>query len=282
MSIAVVTDSTSDLPVDLAAEHGITVVPLNVHIQDDTFLDGETISADEMYARLPDERVIPTTSAPSTGTFIEVFEKLAKTHDEIIALHLSSKLSLTYHSAMNAVEEMNLSGTRIEVVDTQQASLAMGWAAVQVAEAAAQGASLDDAVALAKSACDRGMFVGMVDTLKYLVRGGRIGKAQGFVGSLLRVRPFLTIRDGEAHPLERVRNRKKGIARLKSMIMEQAPVEKLAILHATDEDIANEIASEVAEITPGGKPLVAQLGPVVGNYLGPGLLGFGLIKAEGS
>lgn len=282
MSIAVVTDSTSDLPADLAEKHGITIVPLNVHIQDETFLDGVTISADEMYARLPDERVIPTTSAPSTGTFIEVFEKLAETHDEIIALLLSSKLSLTYHSAINAVDEMGLDGTRIEVIDTQQASLAMGWAAVLVAEAVASGASLDEAVALAKSASERAMFVGMVDTLKYLVRGGRIGKAQGFVGSLLRVRPFLTIRDGEAHPLERARNRKKGIARIKSMIAEQAPIEKLAILHATDEDIAREIASELAEIVPGGAPLVAQLGPVVGNYLGPGLLGFGLIRAEGS
>lgn len=282
MSIAVVTDSTSDLPADLAEKHGITVVPLNVHIQDETFLDGETISADEMYARLPDEKVIPTTSAPSTGTFIEVFEKLAKTHDEIIALHLSSKLSLTYHSAINAVAEMDSSSVKIEVIDSQSASMAVGWAAIQVAEAVAGGASLDDAVALARSACDRGVFIGMVDTLKYLVRGGRIGKAQGFVGSLLRVRPILTIREGEAHPLERARSRKKGIARLKAMVAEYAPLDNVAILYTTDIDDAREIARDVAEFDPLGDPVITQLGPVVGNYLGPGTLGFGLIRAKTS
>ncbi len=282
MSIAVVTDSTSDLPADLAEKHGITVVPLNVHIEDETFLDNVTISGDEMYERLPDSRVFPTTSAPSVGTFVGVFEKLAKTHDEIISLHVSSKLSLTNNSAVNAVAEMGSTGTRIEVVDTQTASMAMGWVAVQVAEAVANGTSMDDAVALAKSACERAVFVGMVDTLKYLVRGGRIGKAQGFVGSLLRVRPFLTMRDGEAHPLERVRNRKKGIARIKAMIAERAPLEKVAILYTTDKDVAQEIADDVAKFDPGGAPTIAQLGPVVGNYLGPGTLGFGLITAESS
>ncbi|MDA1279662.1 MAG: DegV family protein [Chloroflexi bacterium] len=282
MSIAVVTDSTSDLPRDLAGKHGITVVALNVHIEDETFLDGETISADEMYRRLPDAKVIPTTSAPSAGKFIEVFEKLAKSHDEIIALHLSSKLSLTYQSAINAVDELGSNAPRIEVIDTQQASMAMGWSAVQVAEAIAGGSTLDEAVALAKSASKRSVFIGMVDTLEYLVRGGRIGKAQGFVGSLLRVRPILTVRDGEAHPLERARNRKKGIARLKEMVTEFAPLEKLAILYTTNPDDAREIARDVAGSAPDGEPIIAQLGPVVGNYLGPDMLGLGLIRAESS
>ncbi len=282
MSIAVVTDSTADLPVDLAEKHGITVVPLNVHIEDETFLDSVTISADEMYERLPDSNVFPTTSAPSVGTFVEVFEKLAETHDEIISLHISSKLSLTYNSAVNAVAELGSTSARIEIVDTQTASMAMGWAAVQVAEAAASGTALDDAVAFAKSACERAVFIGMVDTLEYLVRGGRIGKAQGFVGSLLRVRPILIIRDGEAHPVERARNRKKGIARLKAMVAERAPLERLAILYTTDKGVAQEIADDVAEFDPGGAPVIAQLGPVVGNYLGPGALGLGLIRAESS
>lgn len=282
MSIAVVTDSTSDLPADLAEKHGITVVPLNVHIEDETFLDGVTISGDEMYERLPDSRVFPTTSAPSVGTFVEVFEKLAKTHDEIISLHISSKLSLTHNSALNAISEMGATDERIELVDTHTASMAMGWVAVRVAEAISDGASLGDSVALAKNLSERSVFIGMVDTLKYLVRGGRIGKAQGFVGTLLRVRPILTMRDGEAHPLERARNRSKGIARLKALVAEYAPLEKVAILYTTDEDEAREIARDVAEFDPSGSATIAQLGPVVGNYLGPGTLGLGLIKAESS
>lgn len=282
MSIAVVTDSTSDLPADIAAQHGISVVPLNVHIEDDTYLDGVTISADEMYRRLPDQDVIPTTSAPPVGTFIELYEQLGKTHDEIISIHLSSKLSLTHNAAVNAVSELGSSGPRIEVVDTEQASMALGWTAVQVAEAIASGSSLDDAVALANNASERAVFIGMVDTLKYLVRGGRIGKAQGFVGSLLKVRPILTLREGEAHPLERARSRKKGIARIKALVEENAPLEKLAVLYTTDEIDAQDIANEVASLAPDGEPVVAQLGPVVGNYLGPGTLGLGMIRASSS
>ncbi len=282
MSIAVVTDSTSDLPVELAGKHGISVIPLNVHIEDETFHDGVTISADEMYRQLPDSKVIPTTSAPSVGSYVELYEKLAKTYDEIISIHISSKLSLTFNSAVNAVAELGSAGPRIEVVDTQTASMAQGWTVVQVAEAIAGGASMDEAVALAKNASGRSVFIGMVDTLKYLVRGGRIGKAQGFVGSLLRVRPLLTMRDGEAHPLERARNRNKGIARLKALVAENAPLEKVAVLYTTDKDDANEIARDVAEFDPSGSVTIAQLGPVVGNYLGPGTLGLGLLKAETS
>ena len=282
MSIAIVTDSTSDLPPDIAQLHGISVVPLNVHIEDETFLDGVTISADEMYRRLPDQKVIPTTSAPSVGTFAELYEKLGETHDEIISVHLSSKLSLTHGAAVNAVSELGSNGPRIEVVDTEQASMALGYTAVQAAEAIAGGSSLDDAVALVKNASKRAVFIGMVDTLKYLVRGGRIGKAQGYVGSILRVRPILTLQDGIAHPFERARNRKKGIARLKSLVAEYAPLEKLSVLYTTDEVDAQNIANEIAEFAPDGEPVVAQLGPVVGNYLGPGTLGFGLIRAESS
>ena len=282
MSIAVVTDSTSDLPPDIAQLHGISVVPLNVHIEDETFLDGVTISADEMYRRLPDQKVIPTTSAPSVGTFAEMYEKLGETHDEIISVHLSSKLSLTHGAAVNAVSELGSNGPRIEVVDTEQASMALGYTAVQAAEAIAGGSSLDDAVALVKNASKRAVFIGMVDTLKYLVRGGRIGKAQGYVGSILRVRPILTLQDGIAHPFERARNRKKGIARLKSIVAEYAPLEKLSVLYTTDEVDAQNIANEIAEFAPDGEPVVAQLGPVVGNYLGPGTLGLGMIRAESS
>ena len=280
MSIAVVTDSTSDLPVDIAKQHGITVVPLNVHIEDETYLDGVTISADEMYRRLPDQKVIPTTSAPSVGSFIEVFEKLSESHDEIISIHISAKLSLTHNSAIQAAAELNTKGAKIEVVDTEQASMALGWIAVQAAESIAAGGSLEEAVALAKSASTRASFIGMVDTLEYLVRGGRIGKAQGFVGSLLRIRPILTLTEGVAHPAGRARNRTKGIARLKEMVAEAAPLDKLAVLYTTDKDDAEDIADAVTEYSKNVKPVVAQLGPVVGNYLGPGTLGLGLIRSE--
>ena len=282
MSIAVVTDSTSDLSPELAEKYGITVVPLNVHIEDDTFLDGVTISSDEMYRRLPDQKVIPQTSAPSVGTYIETYEKLAETHDEIISVHLSSKLSLTHNSAVNAVAELGPNGPRIEVLDSLQASMALGYSAIRAAEAIADGSSLDETVAMTKSTIERAEAIFMVDTLDYLVRGGRIGKAKGFVGSILKVRPILAIQDGIAHPLERARNRKKGITRLKALVAERAPLEKLSVLYTTDKDDAEAIAAEVASYVPNGELHVAQLGPVVGNYVGPGLLGACLVRAESS
>ena len=280
MKIAVVTDSTSDLPVNITEQHGITIIPLNVHIEDETYLDGITISADEMYRRLPDQKIIPTTSAPSVGSFIEVYDKLGKSHDAVISIHLSSKLSLTNNSAVQAATDLNKKGAKIEVVGTEQASMALGWIAVQVAEKIAAGGSLEEVVALAKSASKRASFIGMVDTLEYLIRGGRIGKAQGLVGSILRIRPILTLIEGVAHPAGRVRNRTKGIARLKEMVAETAPLDKLAVLYTTDKEDAEKIADAVAEHNPEGRPIVAQLGPVVGNYLGPGTLGLGLIRSE--
>jgi DegV family protein with EDD domain len=138
---------------------------------------------------------------------------------------------------------------------------------------------MDELVKLAHSASERTVFIGMVDTLDYLVRGGRIGKAQGFVGSLLRVKPILTIKEGEAHPLERARSRSKGIARIKAIVAENAPLDNIAILYTTDRADAEEIARDVAELDPGGSPVVAQLGPVVGNYVGPGTLGLGMIRS---
>jgi len=280
MTIAVVTDSTSDLPPEIAKQHGIEVIPLNVHIGDDTFLDGQTITSDQMYRILPESKEIPTTSAPPVGKFVDVFTRLSKDHDAIISIHISSKLSLTYISAVNAVSEMGDTGVDIRVVDTEQASMALGWTAVHVAEKIAAGASIDDAVEIAQKAATRASFVGMVDTLDYLVRGGRIGKARGFVGSLLRIKPILTLEEGEAHPVGRARNRKKGVAMLEQMVADASPLDKLSILYTTEPEAAQAIADEVANYAPDNKPVVAQLGPVVGNYLGPGVLGLGLLRAE--
>ncbi|MGA0274689.1 MAG: DegV family protein [Dehalococcoidia bacterium] len=280
MTIAVVTDSTSDLPPEIAKQHGIEVIPLNVHIGDDTFLDGQTITSDQMYRILPESKEIPTTSAPPVGKFVDVFTRLSKDHDAIISIHISSKLSLTYISAVNAVSEMVDTGVDIRVVDTEQASMALGWTVVHVAEKIAAGASIDDAVEIAQKAATRASFVGMVDTLDYLVRGGRIGKARGFVGSLLRIKPILTLEEGEAHPVGRARNRKKGVAMLEQMVADASPLDKLSILYTTEPEAAQAIADEVANYAPDNKPVVAQLGPVVGNYLGPGVLGLGLLRAE--
>lgn len=280
MSVAVVTDSTSDLPPELATQHGISVVPLYVHFGEEAFRDGVDIKADEFYARLQSENVFPTTSAPSAGDFIELYRDLAKDHDGIVSLHLSSKVSATYSAALQAANEVKEEGIQVETVDTLQASMALGLVVIEAAKAAAGGASLAEVTELSKSLSARAKFTGLVETLEYLQKGGRIGKAQALLGSLLRIKPILALVDGEAHGIERARTRSRGIARIKSLVAEAVPLQSLCVLYTTEPDLAVEIAADLSKHAPDGKPLIAQLGPVVGTYLGPGMLGFGMIRAE--
>lgn len=280
MSIAVVTDSTSDLPQELALQHGISVVPLNVHFGNDAYKDGVDMGPEEFYTRLQSEKIFPTTSAPSAGTFMELYRDLAKSHESIISVHISSKVSATYSAARQAADEVKSEEITVEVIDTLQASMALGLIAIAVSKAAAEGASLAETVEKARSLSSRATFTGLVETLEYLQKGGRIGKAQALLGSLLRIKPILALVDGEAHGTERARTRSRGIARLKSLVAEAAPLEALCILHTTEPELANKLAEDLSQYAPDGKPLIARLGPVVGTYLGPGMLGFGMIKAE--
>lgn len=279
MSVAVVTDSTSDLPKELAEQHGITVIPLYVHFGEEAYSDGVDIQAEEFYARLQSEKVFPTTSAPSAGAFMDLYRELAKDHDGIVSLHLSSKVSATYSAALQAANEIKGEGIEVEPVDTLQASMALGLVAIGTAKAAADGGSLSEVTEHAKSLSSRATFTGLVETLEYLQKGGRIGKAQAMLGSLLRIKPILALVDGEAHGIERARTRSRGIARIKSLVAEAGPLESLSVLHTTDPELAAEIAADLAEYAPDGKPIIARLGPVVGTYLGPGMLGFGMIRA---
>ena len=280
MKIAVVTDSTSDIPANIATKNKISVVPLNLHVENKTYLDNIDISADELYEMLPSSSVAPTTSAPSAGTFIEVYENLLKSYDQIISIHISSKLSLTHGSAVNAAKEINKKKKLVEVINSETASMALGLTSIIVAETIKKNnISLDEAKELSKNLSERSTFLGMVPTLKYLVRGGRIGKAKGFVGSLLKFKPILTMQDGEAHPLVRVRSIEKGINKLKELAQENSPLEKISVLYTTEKDKAEEIAEDIKSFDKKIDPIISQLGPVIGAHLGPNVLGLGYIKS---
>ena len=282
MTIAVVTDSTSDLPPDLAATYGIRIVPLNVRFGVDEYLDGVTMQAEEFYRRLESSEELPTTSQPAVPSFVDVYRELLADNDSIVSVHLSSKLSATHTAAVQAREELGEDGSRVEVVDTLQASMALGWVAVGVAQAINAGANVEEAVAQAHSLSSRAKFIGLVETLEYLHKGGRIGNAQKLVGSLLRIKPMLELKDGIAHPLERARSKSKGITRIKQLVEEAAPLSHLCILYTTEHDIAEGIAHSLAHTVTDDAPIVARQGPVVGTYLGPGALGVCYVKAAES
>ena len=282
MTVKVITDSTADLPPALAEELGITVVPLNVHFGTEVYRDGVEITADEFYRRLVTASRLPTTSQPTPGDFLSAYDEMGQTTDEILSVHISAKLSGTMNSATQAREEYG-GESRIEIIDSLQGSMGLGMLAIAAAEAARRGGSLDDVVTETRAAIPKVGFIGLLDTLEYLEKGGRIGKAQAFVGSLLRIKPLLTIRDGEAHPLERARTRAKGVDRMCELVQAEMPLKDLAVVYTTTPDEARALGQRLQSYLPQGEVILSQVGPVVGTYLGPGVLGVAFRKqSEGA
>ena len=279
MNIAVVTDSTADLPKEVAAAHNIRVVPLNVIFGADEYKDGVTIDHDEFYERLQSSPELPTTSQPSPGEFAEVYRELAESSDAIISIHISQAISGTYASALQAKAELEGDSCRIEVIDSRQATVSLGLTVVAVARRVADGADIDTALAAANDISGRARFYAMLDTLEYLQKGGRIGRAQAFIGGLLKVVPIITVEDGEVQPVERPRTRRRGLERLKALVRARGPFESVAVLHTTEPDAAAELASDLADLAPNGEVMTARVGSVVGTYAGPGTLGIGFVTA---
>lgn len=279
MSVSVVTDSTADIPSEVGRELGIVVVPLTVHFGGEVYRDGVDLSADEFYHKLKDSPTLPTTSQPSAGSFAQVYSDLAAETNEIISIHISAKLSGTYNSAVLGREEAAKS-CRIEVIDSLQASMGVGLIAIAAAKLARQGVSLDPISEMVRHAIPRTHFFGTVDTLEYLRKGGRIGKAQAFLGTLLHIKPLIACRNGEVHPLERVRSRKRALERLVELVKGFGHIEELAIIHSTTPDEAETLLGHLEPAFPKERAYRARCGPVIGTYLGPGALAVALMEGE--
>ena len=275
MTLRVVTDSSCDLPPEVARSHNITVVPCNVHIGDEVYRDGVDIHPEAFYEKLASGAASPKTSQPSIGTFLEVYQRLAGEAEEVLSLHISSKLSGTCQSARLAKDEVK-NGMRIEVVDSLQVSMGLGILAVESARLAQQGASLDAAVAFLDREIPNVVSYFSVDTLEYLVRGGRASRLQGFFGSLLNIRPILAVRDGEVHPVDRVRSRKRLLERLREIVASQKKVRALGVLHSVCQEDAEAMADECSPFIPREQILISQFSPVMGAHLGPRALGLAL------
>ncbi len=280
MAIKVVTDSTSDLPADVAESLGIEVVPLNVHFGSDVYKDRVNLMPDTFYDKLINGDVLPTTSQPSVGEFIDVYERLGSDADGIVSVHVSEKLSGTMNSARLASQQAN-ADCPIEVVDTFQVSMGVGICAMEAAEVANSGGDMNQVILAARNAVTRSQCFFMLETLEFLQKGGRIGKAQALIGNLLKIRPMLILQEGEVHPLGRERTRRKGIAKLVDTVEELAPISGLAVMYSTGLDEAQTLAQNVSKfMIEGREPMMLQIGPVIGTYAGPDTLGIALISAK--
>lgn len=280
MTIQVITDSGADIPKQLASDLGIIVVPLRVAFGNESYEDGIDLSEDQFYTRLTHEEILPTTSQPSVGRFAEVYSNVIDSKNQILSIHLSSKLSGTLNSATQAVTE-GVPGKNINLIDSQQASMGLGFSVIFAAEAARDGASLGEAAAVARAVLDRTSVFILLDTLKYLEKGGRIGRANALVGSVLQIKPILTLEKGEIATKAKVRTFKKGIQRLRQLTEECEPIERLAVLYTTGKTEANNLASFLMDKKVGrSKPLVTRVSPAVGTHAGPGLLGVVCVSVE--
>ena len=279
MAVRVVTDSTSDLPPALAEELNITVVPANVVIDDVTYRDGVDMTSDEFYQRLVNGPRLPTTSQPSVGTFQAAYQEILDKGDEIVSIHVSGKLSGTVNSAEQARASIGADAP-VEVVDSGGASIALALIVAAAAEAAGDSSSRQELADQVRRNLPRTSAAFALDTLEYLQKGGRIGKAQAFVGSLLSVKPILTLADGEVHPLERPRNHQRAMRRLVEMTREKAPVARVGVVYSTDEQWAAELRASLSDLVPEDKIMTVRFGPALGTYVGPRAVGVAVTSAQ--
>ena len=280
MAVRIVTDSTADLPLKFAHDLGISVVPLSVIFGDEVFREGVDIGHDLFYDKLVHARDLPTTSAPSVGDFLEVYEPLLRETNEIFSVHLSSKLSATYNNACQAANILADRGARIEVIDSQAISLGLTFVTLAAARAAREGGDIEQIRAAVERTVRNIRIYVMVDTLEYLRRGGRIGRARAFLGTMLRVKPLLSLRDGEVHPEERVRTKARAMERLFQIATSFPNVREMAIGYSTNPQDAHDFELRLAAAMPQVNILVTRVGPVIGTHVGPGALAFGLLEGE--
>src|SRR4030042_122904 len=227
--VKIVTDSTSDLPREIASALGITVVPAYVHFGDKSYRDGVDIGPDELYRRMLDGPVHPTTSAPAPGDFGEIYSKLARETDEIVSIVVTSKQSAVYDSALMGKESLKQK-CRIEVIDSQSVTMGLGLMAIAAAKKAQAGASIEEVLEAVRQAIPRTHGLALLDTLKYALKGGRLSKAGTLIGSLVRVRPILTIKAGVIGPSGVARTHAKGIERLCEFVVKHRPIEDIAVV----------------------------------------------------
>jgi DegV family protein with EDD domain len=275
--VAIVTDSTADLPTQLAKSRGITVVPLTLNFEGRSLLDGVEIRPSEFYRRLPNATTHPTTSQPSAGQFAETYASLLNDHDEVVSIHISEKLSGTYASAVQGAQMTD--AKRVRVVDSQLVSMSLGLITLAASEVA-RGGDAEAVAARVNDMRDQVHTYFSVATLEFLRRGGRIGRASALLGSVLQVKPVLCIREGLVTPLERVRTFDRALNRIVELTREIDRGKGLCVIvgHADAEADAERVARELEPVSE--TLMIQPLGPVVGAHAGPGVVGVGCYPAD--
>jgi DegV family protein with EDD domain len=271
VKVKIVTDSTADIPQNLIEEFGITIVPLYLLFGEETYRDKVDMNEDEFYQKLLSDPLHPTTTQPTPEDFTNIYEKLATETDSIVSIHISSKLSGTCNSATQGAKSID-KGCTIEVIDSKMVSMALGLIVLEAANMAKSGKNQQQIIEKVKEIIDDTHILVLFDTLKYLAKGGRIGKAKALFGSMLNVKPILTIKDGEFLPVAQVRSRTKGIEKLVEYTKNASDIQDITVVQSTTPDEAQALAERLIPLVPQETIKISRLGPVLGVHGGPGVL----------
>jgi DegV family protein with EDD domain len=272
-SIKIVTDSTTDLPKEMLMEYGIEVIPLSVYVDGNSYLDNVTITPNEFLQKMQDAKELPKTSQPSTGVFLEAYNRLGANGDTIISIHMTSGMSGTYASALSAAE---MSSSHVIVIDSQMISQGLGFQVVEAAEMARNGQSSESIVNRMKEILQQTSLYVVVLKLDNLIKGGRIGRASGWIGTLLNLKPIAMLKDGVYTPITRVRSTSQIITTLIERFTEDIKdklVQGIGISHANNLPLAEKLQHEIAKIT--NIPVrICPATPVITTHTGAGAIGF--------
>lgn len=277
--VKVICDSTGDLTPDIVKEYDISIIPLNIHFGQETFQDGVTITPEVFYKKLVSVPIHPTTSAPAPGAFLELYKKLNKDTDEIIVLTISGGISATWESAMQAKNMME-GPCKVEVIDSKLTCGGLFLPALRAAQAAKQGAGLKEITGMVQDVLKRTHAYMIFDTLEYLLKGGRIGKAKALLGSMLKLNPIITLKDGVIETMAKPRSRAKAKDELFNIVSEAGGVEEMVLEAATAFDELNEIAARFSTICPKEKTYRSTVGPTIGVHAGPSVIAASIIKKK--
>jgi DegV family protein with EDD domain len=275
--IAIVTDSTADIPAEYAERYQIRVIPNIIIIDGKSLEDGVDITRQEFYEKLVSMKTLPTTATASSGAYQQLYERLlGQGAKNILSIHASSLLSGIYNAAHIAAQEFQ---DRVLVIDSQQLSLGLGFQVLQAARAASRGESLPTLLSIIEDVRRRIRLIAMLDTLEYIHRSGRVSWARARLGNLLRIKPFVEVKDGSVLSLGEARTYQRGVARLRELLIHQGPIEQLAILHTNAEENARRFLSNLPLPLP-ENPLLVNVTSVIGTHTGPNGIGFTVVKAN--
>jgi len=276
--IKIVTDSTSDISLGMAHELGIEIVPMYLHVGEQTYRAGLDVTPDQFYQMMQDGRAKATTSSPPPVVFEQLYRRLAPDYDYVFSLHLSGRLGGTVRAAQQARARLPASATRIEVVDSKLASMGLGLVAIHAAQAIRDGASASEVALLINTLIQHCHVVFFVDTIEYLEHTGRLSLATSVVGSMQRIKPLMLLDEGEIVPYERTRTRAKAIEGLYTFIEDFPRVQEVIALYATTPEDVEKLLEKVDPIFPRDQVQIMQFGPSIGAHLGPGAMGVAVFE----